>query len=95
MTNNVLDVYKLICKNSKIIKEKVKENSISGDCTIIQTDNMIQILKDVLPMVFLSPTQWRMIVSLGEGYKVGLVDYNTFIKVIKLSSKISKSHIRI
>ena len=95
MTNNVLDVYKLICKNSKIIKQKVKESSISGDCTIIQTDNMIQILKDVLPMVFLTPTQWRMIVSLGEGYKIGLVDYNTFIKVIKLSSKISKSHMRI
>jgi hypothetical protein len=36
-----------------------------------------------------------MIVSLGEGYKVGLVDYNAFIKIIKLSSKIAKSHIRI
>ena len=95
MTNNILDVYKLIAKNNKIIKEKVKLNSISGDCSIIQTDNLVQILKDVLPMVFLSPTQWRMIVSLGEGYKVGLVDYNTFIKIIKLSSKISKSHIRI
>ena len=95
MTNNILDVYKLIAKNNKIIKEKVKLNSISGDCSIIQSDNLIQILKDVLPMVFLTPTQWRMIVSLGEGYKVGLVDYNTFIKIIKLSSKISKSHIRI
>ena len=95
MTHNILDVYKLIAKNNKIIKEKVKLNSISGDSSIIQTDNLIQILKDVLPMVFLSPTQWRMIVSLGEGYKVGLVDYDTFIKIIKLSSKISKSHIRI
>ena len=95
MTNNILDVYKLIARNNKIIKEKVKLNSISGDSSIIQTDNLIQILKDVLPMVFLTPTQWRMIVSLGEGYNVGLVDYNTFIKIIKLSSKISKSHIRI
>ena len=95
MTNNILDVYKLIAKNNKIIKEKVKYNSVSGDCCIIQTDNLIQILKDVLPMVFLTPTQWKMIVSLGEGYKVGLVDYNTFIKIIKLSSKISKSHMRI
>ena len=95
MTNNILEVYKLIAKNSKQIREKVKLNSISGDYSIIQTDNLIQILKDVLPMVFLTPTQWRMIVSLGEGYKVGLVDYNAFIKIIKLSSKIAKSHIRI
>ena len=95
MTNNILDVYKLIAKNNKIIKEKVKMNSISGDCAIIQTDNLIKILKDALPMVFLTPTQWRMIASLGEGNKIGLVDYNTFIKIIKLSSKISKSHIRV
>ena len=95
MTNNILDVYKLIAKNNKIIKEKVRMNSISGDCAIIQTDNLIKILKDALPMVFLTPTQWRMIASLGEGSKIGLVDYNTFIKIIKLSSKISKSHIRV
>ena len=84
-----------VIKNNKIIKEKVKMNSISGDCAIIQTDNLIKILKDALPMVFLTPTQWRMIASLGEGNKIGLVDYNTFIKIIKLSSKISKSHIRV
>ena len=95
MTNNVMDVYKLIAKNHKAIKEKVISNSISGNCCIIHTDNLIKILKDVLPMVFISPTQWRMIASLGEGTKIGLVDYDLFIKIVKLSSKIAKSHIRI
>ena len=84
--------YKLIAKNDRTIKEKVKINSISGDSTIIQTDNLIQILKDTLPTVYLSPTQWRMIVSFGDVYKFGLVDYNNLIKFIKLSSKISNSH---
>ena len=95
MTNNILDIYKLIAKNNKIIKEKVRLNSISGDSFIIHADNLIQILKDVLPVVFLTPTQWRMIVSLGEGNTIGLVDYITFMKIIKMSSKISKSHIRV
>ena len=95
MTNSITDVYKLIARNNKIIKKKVIESSITGDCTVIQTNNLIEILKDVLPRVFLSPTQWRMIASLGEGNRVGLVDYNVFIKIIKLSSKISKSHMKI
>ena len=95
MANNILNVYKLIAKNNKLIKEKVKLNSVSGDWCIIQTNNLIQILKDILSMGFLTRTQWRMIVSLVEGYKVGLVDYNIFIKIIKLRSKISKSYKRI
>ena len=95
MTSSITDVYKLIARNNKIIKKKVIESSITGDCTVIQTNNLIEILKDVLPRVFLSPTQWRMIASLGEGNRVGLVDYNVFIKIIKLSSKISKSHMKI
>ena len=66
-----------------------------GNNTIIKNNNLIEILKDVLPRVFLSPTQWRMIATLGEGNRIGLVDYNVFIKIIKLSNKISKSHMKI
>ena len=95
MTNRTTDIYKLIAKNSKIIKEKAIKNSLTGNCSLIQTDNFIKILKEVLPVVMLSPTQWRMIASIGEGNKVGLVDINVFIRIIRLSSKISKSHMRI
>ena len=95
MTNNIFDVYKLISKNNKIIKERIKENSLSNDYTLIKTDEFIQILKDILPRVFLSNTQWRMIASLGERKTIGIVDYNVFIKIIKMASKISKSHFRV
>ena len=44
ITNNILDVYKINCEKDKIIKEKVKLNCVSGDCSIIQFDNLIQIL---------------------------------------------------
>ena len=95
LSNDILDVYKLIARNHRIIEEKVKEQSITGDCTIIHADNLITVLKEVLPKVYLTHTQWRMIVSLGEEISLGLINYETFIKIIKLSSRISKSHIRI
>ena len=95
LSNDILDVYKLIARNHRIIEEKVKEQSITGDCTIIHADNLIKVLKEVLPKVYLTHTQWRMIVSLGEEISLGLINYETFIKIIKLSSRISKSHIRI
>ena len=95
MTNNIFEIYNIIAKNHKIIKEKVKEHSITGDCTFIHADNLIKVLKEVLPKVYLSHTQWRMIASLGEEVSLGLVNYELFIKIIKLSSRMSKSHMKI
>ena len=94
-TNNIFDIYKIIAKNNKIIKEKVKENSVTGNSIIIHADNLIKVLKEVLPRINLSHTQWRMIVSLGEELGVGLINYETFIKIVKISSKISKSQMKI
>ena len=95
MTNNIFEIYKLIARNNKIIKEKVKEHSITGECTIIHADNLIKVLKEVLPKVYLSHTQWRMIASLGEEVSLGLVNYDKFIKIVELSSKLTKSHMKI
>ena len=75
--------------------EKVKENSVTGNSIIIHADNLIKVLKEVLPRINLSHTQWRMIVSLGEELGVGLINYETFIKIVKISSKISKSQMKI
>ena len=94
-TNNLMEIYKLIARNHKIIQEKIKEHSITGDCTIIHIDNLINALKEALPKVYLSHTQWRMIASLGEEISLGLINYNSFIKVIKQISRISKSQMKI
>ena len=94
-TNNIFEIYILIARNNKIIKEKVKEHSITGECTIIHADNLIKVLKEVLPKVYLSHTQWRMIASLGEEVSLGLVNYDKFIKIVELSSKLTKSHMKI
>ena len=95
MNNDIFEIYKMIAKSHKIIKDKVKEHSITGDCTIIHIDNLIQILKEVLPKVYLSHTQWRMIACLGDEISLGLINYDSFIKIIKMSCKISGSQIKL
>ena len=90
-----MEIYKLIARNHKIIQEKIKELSVIGDCTLIHIDNLIKVLKEALPNVYLSHTQWRMIASLGEEISLGLINYNSFIKVIKQISRISKSQMKI
>ena len=82
MSSNMTEIYKIIAKNEKIIEEKVKELSITGECKIIHADSLIRVLKDTLPKVNLSHTQWKMIVSLGEELGIGLINYETFIKII-------------
>ena len=94
-TNNILEIYKIIARNDKIIRQKVKETSISENYTIIHADNLIKVLKEIFPKIHLSHTQWKMIVSLGEEIGLGLINYETFIKVVKMSNKISNSHMKI
>ena len=95
MSSNITEIYKIIAKNRKIIEEKVKEHSVTGEYKFIHADILIRVLKEVLPKVNLSHTQWKMIVSLGEELGIGLINYETFIKIIRLSSKISNSYIKI
>ena len=45
MNQNIFGIYKLISKIDKIIREKMKENSISEIYTVIHTDNLIKIIK--------------------------------------------------
>ena len=94
-TNNILEIYKIIARNDKIIRQKVKETSISENYTIIHADNLIKVLKEIFPKIHLSHTQWKMIVSLGEEIGLGLINYETFIKLVKMSNKISNSHMKI
>ena len=94
MSQNIFEIYKLISKNDKIIREKMKENSISENYTVIHEDNLIKILKEIMPKIHLNHSQWRMIVSIGEEIGLGLINYETFIKIVKMSSRISNSQMK-
>ena len=93
-SKEISDIYKLIAKNKKVIKERAKIYSYGNgrNGLIIQSDNMVKILKDVLGNLKLSYTQWKMLVSCGDGDKSGMIDFDTFIKVAEASAKTENSH---
>ena len=94
MSRIIFEIYKLISKNDKIIREKMKENSISENYTVIHADDLIKILQEIMPKIHLNHSQWRMVVSIGEEIGLGLINYETFIKIVKMSSKISNSQMK-
>ena len=82
-------IYGEIMRNRKMLKDKAKRyffNDGSG-CSMIQCDNLIAALKEVLPRVSLSSTQWKMMVLVGDKNRSGMVDYEMFMKIVETSAK--------
>ena len=94
-SNDIINVYRLISKNKKIIRENAKKYSVGGynnGSLYVMNNNMINVLKSVLVNINLSYTQWNMIVSLGDRDKSGFIDVDTFIRVIDSNAKVANSH---
>ena len=91
-SNDIIEIYKIIAKNRKIIREKVKLFTIEPNSLLIKVNDMIYILKSILNKIKLSQTQWKMIVSIGDKDKSGIIDFNTFISVIDTTAKMGTSH---
>ena len=94
-SEELADVYKLISKNRKIIESKVKLYNIKTSSNmLIQENNLIDILIHVLGRIRLSYPQWKMIVSLGDTERRGIIDFNAFIKTIDSYANMWQSHPR-
>ena len=91
-SKEIIEIYKLIARNKKLIRDKVKLFTVGLNIMKIHANNLIDILKNVLGKIRLSNTQWKMIVSLGDKDKSGLIDFDAFIKVIEATSKKERSH---
>ena len=91
-SNDIIEIYKIIAKNRKIIKDKVKLFTVEPNTMLIKANDMIYVLKDVLNKIKLSQTQWKMIVSIGDKDKSGIIDFNTFISVVDTTAKMGISH---
>ena len=91
-SKEIIEIYKLIARNKKLIRDKVKLFTVGSNIMLIHANNLIDILKNVLGKIRLSHTQWKMIVSLGDKDKSGLIDFEAFIKIIEATSKMEKSH---
>ena len=89
-------IYKFINRNRKLIREKIKNCNfmLTGDgIQLIHSDNLISILKDVIPGLKLSQTQWKMIVNVAQNERTdGLININDFFKLLEITSKNMASH---
>ena len=91
-SREIIEIYKLIARNKKLIRDKVKLFTVGSNVMLINANNLIDILKNVLGKLRLSQTQWKMIVSLGDKDKSGLIDFDAFIKIVEATSKMERSH---
>ncbi len=91
-SRDIIEVYKLIARNKKLIRDKVKLFTVGSNVMLILDTNLIDILKNVLGKIRLSQTQWKMIVALGVKDKSRMIDFDAFIKVIEATSKMERSH---
>ena len=82
-SREIIEIYKLIARNKKLIRDKVKLFTVGSNVMLINANNLIDILKNVLGKLRLSLTQWKMIASLGDKDKSGLIDFDAFIKIIE------------
>ena len=88
MSNDIIFICKLIAKNRKIIKDRVKDKIGNNSNMLIKTNQLIDILKKVLFNIKLSQTQWKMIASIGDIEKNGTCDFNIFMQIIESTHNI-------
>ena len=91
-SNDIIEIYKMISKNRKIIRDKVKIFTIEPNTLLIKEADLIYVLKEVLAKIKLSQTQWKMIVSIGDLDKTKIIDFNSFINIIESSAKLGLKH---
>ena len=91
-SNDIIFIYKLIGKNRKIIRERVFAKIGNNPNMLIKVNQLIDILKNVLFNVKLSQTQWKMIASIGDMDKSGIIDFNIFMSIIENTNKVGLSH---
>ena len=95
-SKDVSEIYKYIHKNKKMIKQKIKDSNYSlysGSTRLIQPDNLVLILKGIIPNNNLSLTQWKMIVNVAKKDTLdGLIDLNEFFRLMEVTTKKMTSH---
>ena len=66
-------------------------NSKKGNC--IHPDNLLKVIKELLPNAAMSTTQWKIIVNIGKSKKFeSLIDIDEFFRLIEITAKNMDSH---
>ena len=88
-SNNLQNIYNEINRNRKLLKDYAKMYMITdgeGKASI-QINNLIEVLKRILPRTELSQTQWKMMVRIADKQGIGMVDLDMFLKIVEQSAR--------
>ena len=95
-SGDVTVIYKFINKNRKYIKQRIKDDNYligTSGVELVHSGNLITILKDLLPNLRISQTQWKMIVNIAQKERVDeLIDINEFFRLLEITSMNMVSH---
>ena len=90
-SDEVVDIYLFIHKNRKLIKNKIYESNftvINEKENFIHSENLISVLKDLLPNHKLNKLQWKMIVNIAQNENNNnLIDIEKFFRIIEITAK--------
>jgi Ca2+-binding EF-hand superfamily protein len=95
-SGDIAYIYKYINKNRKLIQDRMNQFNyvLSGEgAQLIHCNNLIAILKDIIPGLKLSQTQWKMIVNVGQNERTdGFINIKDFFNLMKVTSESMNSH---
>ncbi len=88
-SNNLENIYNEINRNRKLLKDYAKMYMITDGTgrSIIQINNLIEVLKKILPRTELSRTQWKMMVRIADKQGTGMVDLDEFLRITEQSAR--------
>jgi hypothetical protein len=95
-SKEISDVYYILARNKKRIKEESKKYFIKqGLNLVIHCDNLVDILSKMFPNLKLDNNKWKLIVIIGDRDKNSLIDINFFFNLIGNSSMKNVLHSKI
>jgi hypothetical protein len=95
-SGDVSSIYKYLYKNRKEIKQMIIDRKYLikiNEEDFVHYSNFIDVIKDILPDLKLSQTQWKIIVNIAQTERSdNLINIKDFFKLVEFSSKNMTSH---
>ena len=87
-SSDVCEIYNIIWKHKKYIRDSLRKMFFNGSKeTLVLPENLIAVLKEIMPRMKLSYTQWKILVNIGKCEFNELIDIDMFFTMVEISAK--------
>ena len=87
-SSDVCEIYKIIWKHKKYIRDSLRKMFFNGSKeTLVLPENLIKVLKEIMPRMKLSYTQWKILVNIGKCEFNELIDIDMFFTMVEIAAK--------